>query len=306
MRPPLLLVPLALGLPGCGFLAASDGPAVLAWRAGAGYWPENSRVAVDNALAQAYDGIHVDVTLTSDEVPVQVRGPWLPHETCQTRDGAAITERQVRISDLTFEELNDGYVCGVVADPAFPDQIEARDGVAKWQDTLDALAAGNGGGRVHVHVAYVSGETPEPDVIARQVLDPFFATDPGNPLTVSTSEKKLVQAIQDHSSASGYADRFDLAVEWPAPPEDGGVQGYPLGADVGYTFGVVDPVGTAASWDVDGIVMPEAFADRQLARKARAAGLTVTVQVADTTFEQNAFEKWPIDALLTATPEPAP
>lgn len=126
-------------------------------RGGVYYTPENTMPAFRDALAQGFDVIETDPTLTKDGVIV------LSHDATVNRclrhpDGSLIEEQQ-RIRDLTYEELM-AYDAGLIKGEAFrgtkvptleelfsaadgTDTVICIDKYVKWYDgeKLDALFA---------------------------------------------------------------------------------------------------------------------------------------------------------------------
>src|SRR6476469_4143675 len=89
-------------------------PRVEASGGGAGYWPPNSRRALEGAAASEFTGIELDLGLTRDHEPVLLDGPWVDPERCTRPDGAPI--ERILLHRLTLQQLWDGYVCGGIAD----------------------------------------------------------------------------------------------------------------------------------------------------------------------------------------------
>ena len=100
-RPLAALLPLLVLTGGCGFIGSGDDPLVIAFRGGNGYWPENSRLALANAVLQPWDGIHVDLAVTADEVAVLYRGAYLSPELCTGVDPNDPTGEQSAASRTT-------------------------------------------------------------------------------------------------------------------------------------------------------------------------------------------------------------
>lgn len=309
--PRTALVPLLTLLGGCGFIGAGDDPLVLAFRGGAGYWPENSRHALSNALIQPYDGVQIDVALTSDLVPVLHRGPWLSHEICagidydpNTGEGL-LEEEQVRLMDHTFEELEDLYRCGGLVDPDYPDVQALEDGLMPFEEAIVALAA-QPGYLVQVNVIHDKGNTPEPEEIARAIIDLWFVYEPENRWFLSAPDKSMIEALDAEAAAIGRPGEIETSLVWPEASPEGFGAGTVLGNDIAQTLGLADPVGQARAANSDGIAMPHSLLDRQMVRKLQNADLAVHVWGADSGMALGAAQRWPVDAVITAYPEPAP
>lgn len=285
-------------LPGCGFFGAGADPFQIAFRGGAGYWPENSRVAVDNALAAQYDGLHVDVVVTNDEVAVMHRGAYLSPELCTAENGAPFTADEVRIGDLSFEDLEDLYRCGGIANPDYPEASTAEDTLAPLSYLVEALANGNSGALVQLNVIYKDGDTTNAESVARSVLDTWFLVDPGNRFYLSADNADIIAALDAHAAEIGRDGQVTTSLVWP----DNTSFGASAAADLGQTLGLADPVAQARAANADGVMMAAEMMDRQMARKAQSAGLQVQVWDADGKAREGAFARWPVDVVVTAFP----
>ena len=78
----------------------------IAHRGGAALWPENSRAAFENAIAQGCDGAELDVQLSRDGVAV-VHHDFRLKAGLARKDGVWLTAPGPRIKDLTFAALQD-------------------------------------------------------------------------------------------------------------------------------------------------------------------------------------------------------
>lgn len=305
----LALVPL---LGGCGFIGAGADPLVFAFRGGAGYWPENSRHALSNALLQPYDGIQIDVAVTGDGVPVLHRGPWLSHEVCteigydpNTGEGL-LEQEEVLLMDFTFEELEDLYRCGGLADPSYPDVQLLEDGIMPFEEALQSFVA-NPGYALQFNVIYDKGNTPEPAVIAQAILDLWYLYEPDPPYWfLSAPNTAMIKALDTHAASLGRSGEIETSLVWPRSTPEGFGVGTVLGNELAQTIGLADVVGQARSANSDGIALPHSILDRQMARKLQAADLSVHVWGADSGPARSAVERWPVDVVITAYPEPAP
>lgn len=296
----LALVPLASLLGGCGFLGTGDSPFQVAYRAGAGYWPENSRIAVDNALAMLYDGIHVDVVVAADEIPVLHRTASLAPEVCVAASGAAVSEGEVVIADYSFEELEDGWRCGGIANPDYEEAATAQDGIAPMTYLMEGLVNRGAGNLVVINVIYQEGLTLDAETTARAVLDTWFAYDPGNRVIFATDQPGMIEAIDAHAALISRQDQVSTTLIWPDDPGFGSG----IAADLSQTLGLADPVAQASAAGADGVLMSAHMIDRQMVRKLGGAGFEVQVWQTDGDSRESAFSRWPLDAFLTAYPDP--
>lgn len=298
----LALLPAAALLSGCGILGAGDNPFQLAYRAGAGYWPENSRIAVDNSLAYLYDGLQVDVVVTADEVPVLHRSAALAPEVCVMTSMAELTEGEVVIGQLTFDELEKGYYCGGFQNPDYEDAAIVQDTITPMSYMMESIAAHNDGALVMLRVVYEEGVTVDAETTARAVLETWFATDPGNRLILAADSKAMLDALYAHAAAIGKTGQFTTTLVWPDDPGFGSS----VAADLSQVLGLADPVAQAAAAGSDGVLLSSHVADRTMARKLGANGFDVQVWQADGTSREKAFDRWPIEAVLSAYPDPEP
>ncbi len=301
-RPLLLLVATLAPLGGCGFFGSGDSPFQLAFRGGAGYWPENSRIAVDNALALQYDGVQVDVTVTADEIPVLHRSPTLSPEVCTATTGLEFAEGEVVIADLLFEELEDQYRCGGVVNPDYPDAATAQDIITPLTYFRDAVADGNQASLVQLNIVWDKDVSLDAETTARAVLDTWWEVDPADRFFVSTSSPELIEALGAHTAELGRAGQLTTSLVWPDVDGFGGS----ASVDLAQTLGVADPVARAKGANADGILMEADMIDREMVRKLRAAELDVQVWGTDGDARYNAVARWPVDAILTAYPKPEP
>jgi len=296
-RPHLLLLAAGL-LSGCGFLGSGEHPLELAFRGGAGLWPENSRVAIDNSLAMQFDGLELDVAVTADEVPVFHRAPTLTPGVCESITGLEFSPDEVVIADLAYADLEDLYRCGGTATADYPDAATAQDTITPMEWLMEGLADGNSGLMVHLNVPYDEAFSLDRESTARAILDTWFLTDPGNRWYISTNDADLIAALDAHAVSIGRAGEVTTSLVWPDADGFGGS----ASTDLALTLGVADPVAEVRSANADGVVLTAGVADREMVRKLHAAGFDVQVWDADGKARTKALERWPVDAVLTAFP----
>ena len=143
----------AFGAVACYFSTSAErkpeppnSPLIIAHRAGAGQWPQNSRTAVLNCIARAgvkdhdqrYHGIEIDIVLTKDGHPVLSHDPWVHTTLCRTASGEPIGDR-ILIRDLTLAELQSQFICGGVADEDFSQVVPKGEKIMTLDEVLIAL-----------------------------------------------------------------------------------------------------------------------------------------------------------------------
>ncbi len=96
----------------------SPGPLAIAHRGGAGDWPENSLRAFEGAVALGYRYVETDVHVTSDGVVVAFHDDRLDR----------VTDREGRISDLTWSEVSQARIDGTEPIPLLEDVL------GTWRD----------------------------------------------------------------------------------------------------------------------------------------------------------------------------
>ncbi len=310
-RPLAALLPLLVLTGGCGFIGSGDDPLVIAFRGGNGYWPENSRLALANAVLQPWDGIHVDLAVTADEVAVLYRGAYLSPELCTGVDPndptgeQAIGEEEVRIQDYTFEELQDNYRCGGIADKDHPDAQLLSDGLMPFDEALDHFVS-NPGFFIQLNVVRDEVNTPDPEILARAILDPWFNAAPENRWRISAPDNDTIEAFDARAAALGRAGELETSLTWPGYWPDGVPAGDVVGAELLLSQGLIDPVGAARGANADGVAIPYPMVDRELARKVRAADLNLQVMEVQRRSVMRTFERWPVESIVSSSPEPTP
>jgi glycerophosphoryl diester phosphodiesterase len=295
LKPQGLLLPLLLATACGGF--PEPRPIVIAHRASAGYWPENSRTAVLGSIERRYPGMEVDVTLTKDHVPVLAHDPWLSETLCTTADGAAL-EGRVFIQDLTLQELQEGYRCGGVKNPDAPDAEVVADTVMTFDEVLDALAAAPGM-LVHLDLKCEPGLTPPAEAFAEQILGRWLERGIRNPMYVDSGLPEVLEAFRARGPVV-------TSLSWPWFPAGSNSTSIVIKHEMLTRLGVNDMVAAAKRVGADGVVVPYQMADRHLAKLANREGLKVQVFSPNSRELLEYFCEWPVDVLITDFPEEAP
>lgn len=249
---------------------ASGEPTIVAEKAGWARFPANSEAAVAASLHLDEAAIEVDVFLTNDRVPVLIDGPRLDPLTCRTVDGAEL-EDDVWLLQNDLVDLDDGYRCGVEADPAWPD---ARVGAAPVH-TLDGLVEqllADPPAAVLLDVRWTPNVSHAPEVFAAEVLERWWRDDPPTTLRVVADRPQMVQAIEDRAAAAG-RDVVTL-LRWPTEPPLGSAAGARLATMLAADAGAADPWNDVSIARADGLLADARVLRRSdVARRPAAAEL---------------------------------
>ena len=286
---------------GCGLVDAPGSPVVEAHRGASGYWPQNSRAAMEGSVEAGFPGLEFDLVLTSDGVPVLSHEPWLHEDLCTTLDGEAIDGR-VLIQDLTLADLGAQYVCGGVADEDFPDAEVIAEPIMTFAELLEVIGDGSDDMVVHIDVKYEpDGTTPGAQVMAEAVLDTWYAAALPNPWFVSANQAEAVQAFEDAADGD-----ITTSLIWPRFHPDLNDTKIALTTEFRSALGLVEYVDEARSCSADGIAVPYQLIDRRQVNAARSAGLNVQVWTPNSPELLEEYCKWPVSALITDYPELVP
>ncbi|MEQ8275070.1 MAG: glycerophosphodiester phosphodiesterase family protein [Deltaproteobacteria bacterium] len=279
---------------GCGFLDPAGTPTVVAHRAAAGYWPENSRTAVEGSVARGYPMIEVDVVVTADGVPFLHHDPWVSETLCRRADGSEIGER-IFIRDLTAAELVADYRCGGVADPSTPDAEVVSDTVLPLEEFF-TIASAKSEIALYLDLKYAPDETVPLDVFAPAVKDALV----GVPNVV------YVESTFDEGVAAFADTPVKTLRGWPRFPPGGSGVGQAIGAELASTLGFADILDAAHDAGADGVTTAFQVLDWPSARAARHEGLEVVVFTLNSEAELSRYCAWPVDFVISDYPERAP
>lgn len=286
---------LSAALSGCGFVDAPGTPLIQAHRAGAGYWPENSRSAVRASIARRDAGIEFDVALTKDRVPVLSHAPHLDEKLCRTVDGRPLPGRVV-IAELTLAELWAGYRCGGLPDEDTPDAELLADTHMTFDEVLAALPAVPAM-RVQVDLKYEPGETTSPAEIARTVIEHWRRAAPPNPWWVGGDRAELIRAVK------AYDPTVEAHIGWPRFPEGGSDTQVALENEAMTMLGLTDLVKVVRDAQADGISIAYQVIDRRTLETLRDEHIKVDVWTLNSKELIETYCRWPIDVILTDYPE---
>lgn len=299
MRPALLLL---ITLASCGLADAPGEPWVEAHRGAAGYWPQNSRTAMLGSLEAGYDGIELDLVLTSDQVPVLAHDPWVHTELCTTADGQALTE-QIPIDGLSLAELQSDFLCGGVPDEAWPQAEVVADTVMTLDELLLELHD-HPDVIVHLDVKQDPEWTTDADTYAAAILDRWWEADLDNPWYVSSAFPEVTRAFEAYGDQAG--EDVITSLSWPAFPHGSSSAVIGVGAELGMSLGTTELVYQARQAQADALALPYAMADWRRVRDVRSQGLMVMLWTLNSEALLRRYHEWPVDALITDIPEEAP
>lgn len=295
-------LPLLLLGAGCGLVDAGLDPVIEAHRGAAGYWPQNSRTAMLGSIEAGYEGLEFDIVLSSDGVPVLSHDPWLHEDLCTWADGEYLSER-LYIQDLDLDTLQADFLCGGIAEEAYPDAALVAEPVMSFDELLEAMVDAPADMLFHIDVKYEPEQTPAPEIFAEEVMSRLVAADLPNPYLVSANLPELLRAFE----AWGDANDEDVTsvVTWPRFPDEGNDTLIGLGAELATATGIQDLSAVAGEASADGVSLPYKVVDRQLAKLARQEELMVIVWTVNDPDLLQTFQGWPVDAVVSDFPEGA-
>ncbi len=296
---------LALGALTAGCVDPGSTPTLEAHRAGAGYWPENSRSAVEGAVELGVAGLEVDLGLTADQVPVLWHDVRLTSERCTKADGTHIIH-SVLIKTRTLQELQEGWLCGGIPDPEFPNAIVAADILMTLDDLLKDLQDADPDMRVHLDLKWEpNGLTWSAERFATQIVDRWFAADPPQPFYVSSVYPEMLDAID--AQARAWATEIPGMLIWPHFPEGQSTGSVALTAERDQLFGTTDYVRIAEQAGAQGLTLQWEVADRHLVNAAVAEGVAIQLwTVNDPDAIDLLSRRWNAEILITDFPGESP
>ena len=287
----------------CGCQELGSPPLVEAHRGAAGYWPQNSAMAMAGTIDAGFDGVEFDLVLTSDGVPVLAHDPWVDAERCTTTSGEPV-DGEVLIRDLTWEELEMGWLCGGLRDPDFPQAQTRAEPVMSLDSLLVALAAGDPDLWVHIDLKWESGLTPPPEVFAEEVLRRWFEADLPNPYYVSANAEEVLLAVEAYGRSANRDVTTSLV--WPRFSAGSSTTAVALRAERDIMLGLTDYVSLAEGAGADGLAVYFEAAELRQVRMAKAEGLQIQLWTVNDRDALAYYAGWPVDALITDYPGDAP
>ena len=273
-------------------------PLIEAHRAGAGYWPPNSRSAVLGTIAADFDGMEIDLVLAADGVPVLHHDPFLSPEHCTVKDGGELNQR-IRIDEVVSTVLIEEYRCGATPDLDFPNAEVVSESMVAFDEVLTALIDANPDLRVHLDVKYEDGWTPPAADFAEQILERWWAADLPQSMVVSCNTVACLTAFEDHGRLAG-RDVFTVRI-YPFAGVDSSSVSVGLGAEADALLGKVDYVALVEEAGADGIAVNFEVAERHQLAAAQRAGLETSLWTVNGD-ALDFYPRWPVDVLISDLP----
>jgi glycerophosphoryl diester phosphodiesterase len=279
----------------CGLVDAPGTPIEEAHRAAAGYWPENSITAVAGSIEAGFSSIEVDLFLSQDRVPMLSHDGWLDPEHCTTRAGDPLDER-IYLVKHTADTLQADYLCGGMENPDHPEAERVAEPIARLSEFMD-LVEDCEETTIHLDIKYISGASHEPEVIAAEVLERWWARGLVNPYYVSSSDIELLRALEDRD------ETLHSVLTWPEVHPDAHRTLAGIGHELALTMSIEDLFADVRRADADGIQLPWELADRATVNALHSAGLDVRIYTVNDEALKSRLRRWPVSALITDVPE---
>lgn len=285
---------------GCGLSDAPGDPLVIAHRVAAGLWPENSRTALNGALARNFAGIEVDLVLTKDEIPILSHDPWMTREYCTRADGTELPDgERLYIRDFTLAELHERFRCGGVPHTDHPDAVVVAD-THVTLDEMIALLRGAPRMWVQLDVKYEPGFTADPETYAKEILERWKDAELPNPVFASANLPELLRGFRAEWPA------LETTLIWPRFTADTSNTATALTNELTTRIGVQDLAARIIDAQANGVAIAWQLADRQVVEALREEGFKVQLWTVNGESRMAAFCRWPVDALITDYPEEVP
>lgn len=291
------------GLGACGWPGPPDSVRVEAHRAGAGYWPGNSAMALERSILANYDGVEFDLLLTADDVPVLTHDPYLDPDKCTTNQYSPLRE-DVRIRELTAAELRDGYLCGGFLDPEHPNAGVLAAPLMTFNEAIRALELASPDLFVHLDVKVEEPMTASAESSAFAILELWVRFDLPNPWLVSANTAEALLAFRSVGAELGVDVSTQLIV--PYHPTGGSQVATALNYTVPTMLGTDELVAMAWEAEADSVAIHHELASRHSVRVARAEGLEVLLWTLNERSALLEYLDWEIDGIITDYPDDAP
>jgi len=237
--------------------------------------------------------VHVDLFLSSDQMPMGARDPFLDPETCTDFDGEAVPE-ETWIFLLTALELEEGYRCGGTTARAFPDATTEEAPPLSYDILLDELED-HEAITVVLEARYFPNVSHAPEVYAAEILERWAVRDLDHHLVVASDRSEVIAAIEARSLASGIP--ADTRLVWPRQPAVGWTTGSLASNELAASAGWLSPTVQAADAGADGLILGWGQADRAEVQAAQDLGLTVGIQVGPGATDARQAARWSVDEL---------
>jgi len=288
---------------GCGW-PGPDGPfRIEAHRAAAGYWPGNSALALEKSIAADYDGVEFDLLLTADDVPMLTHDPYLDLEGCTTNLYSPLRE-ELRIRDLTAQELREGFLCGGLPEPEHPNAALLAAPLMTFDEAISALEFASADLFVHLDVKVEEQLTATAEVSATAILERWAQADLPNPWLVSANQGETLLAFK----AAGAELGIDVSTQLILPfhPTGGSQVQTALSYTIPDVIGTEEVVALARDAEADSVAIHHELATRHGVRVARAEGLEVLLWTLNERAAVHEYLDWGIDGIITDYPEDIP
>jgi glycerophosphoryl diester phosphodiesterase len=279
----------------CGLVDAPGTPVEEAHRAAAGYWPENSAMAVAGSIDAGFQSIEIDLFLSQDRVPLLNHDGWLDPEHCTTAGGDALDEKVYLVKN-TAEALQTGYLCGGIAHPDHPDAEIRAEPIMDFSAFMDEVEACEQT-TIHLDLKYLSGASHEPDVIAAEVLERWWARDLPNPYYLSSSSIELVEALESRG------EDVHTVLTWPEVHPEANRTLSGIGHELAASLSIEDLFADVRRADADGIQLPWELADRAMVNAFDSEGMDVRIYTVNDEGLKQSLQRWPISAIITDLPQ---
>ncbi|MBT3221804.1 MAG: hypothetical protein HN348_22225 [Proteobacteria bacterium] len=298
----VVLPALVLSLVGCGLADYPGEPLIEAHRGAAGYWPENSRMALLESIDAGFDAIEFDLVLTADGVPVLWHDPALSPTKCTTSLFEPL-EEDILLRELSFDELSEGYSCGGLPNPEHPNAVVQFQSLMSLDELLEALKH-HPAVMMHLDVKVDHSQTAHRKRYASEVLERWYAADLPNSWYVSASEVETLTAFKEYGHTVGREVPTSLIVPHVGADDSEVLVG--LKNQVRTVLGVDEYVALAKGADIDALAINHEIADRHGVWVANAEGLDVSLWTINDMADLRHYRKWPIKGLITDYPGDLP
>jgi len=288
-------------------LACADRPPPLveAHRTGAGYWPENSAYGTEAALVAGFDGIEVDLVLTRDLIPVLHHDPAVSTEHCTTADGGKV-KKDTLIRDLTFEELEAGFLCGGIPLEDFDQALVIEEPILSFDRMLELIREhGRAETLIHLDIKQEPGLTLPPEAFAEAIMSRWVAADLPQRVHVSSNLPDVLKVFR--AEAGLYGTSVETTLIWPRFPVGGSTTKVALRREGALLAGTEDYVSLAEDAGADHLAINWELVDKHLAAVAQREGVGIMLWTPnDPALIDKLSRRWPVDVLITDFPGEQP
>jgi glycerophosphoryl diester phosphodiesterase len=287
----------------CGWPGPLDDVRVEAHRAGAGYWPANSALAVRESIAANFDAIEIDLILSADDVPILTHDPFIDRSLCTTNLYSPVRE-EIKIRDLSADELRDGFLCGGIPTPEHPNAEVLSAPLMTFDEAISMFELAAPDQLIHLDVKVEEPFTASAEVTAEAILSRWFAADLPNPWLVSANLGSTLKAFRTIGAVGGQDVVTQLIL--PYHPTGGSEVATGLGFTIPTLIGTQELVALALEADVDSIALHHELVSRHSVRVAKAEGFEVLLWTLNDRAALQNYLEWNIDGVITDYPDDAP